>query len=344
MVRNIILGLVLLVAVFFAVGFVLPDRVHVQRSIKIQAPDSQVFALVDSYRNFERWSPWANKDPQMKVRLSGPPFGEGSHYEWSGNQAVGSGSQEIVGSTPYSQVKSRLKFGGFDQTSIATFDLDQDGAMTRVTWSIDIPLGGNPIAHYFGLMMKKQIEPDYDRGLNQLRGVAEGGPKTDFAMLHPDLVELRPQAYAYVSGSTTTDPDAIARALAAAYDKVGAFMAAAGLKQAGAPLAVTRRWDPKANVYDFDAGIPVDKADVAVPATIKGKPNEAKLGQTYAGTALKVEHRGSYKKMGETYALVDAFKTAYALQDNGPSWEQYVNDPGHTPEAQLLTEIYLPVK
>ena len=114
MLRNIVLGLVLLVALFFAVGLVLPDRVHVQRSIKIQAPDSQIFALVNGFRHFDQWSPWADKDPQMKVQISGPAYGVGAHYEWTGNKAVGSGTQEIVASTKDSQVKTKLSFVGFE--------------------------------------------------------------------------------------------------------------------------------------------------------------------------------------------------------------------------------------
>jgi len=344
MLRNLILGLVIAVALFFTIGLVLPDKVHVQRTEQMQAPASQIFALVNGFRQFDRWSPWSHKDPQMKVQISGAPLGVGAHYEWSGNKDVGSGSQEIIASTPYSQVKTRLNFAGFDRPSLATFDLEPNGQVTRVTWSLDVPLGSNPIAHYFGLLMDRQVGPDYERGLTELRGLTESGSKVDFAVLPAELVELKPQTYAFVSGSSTTESAAIAKALAAAYAKVGVFMTAGGLKQAAPPIAVTRRWDPKANVYEFDAGIPVDKADATAPDTVKGRPGEVKIGHTYAGTALKVEHRGAYKDMGRTYESIDAYKAAYTLQDNGLSWEQYISDPGKTPEAQLLTDIYVPVK
>jgi effector-binding domain-containing protein len=344
MLRNIILGLVLLVTLFFAVGMVLPDRVNVVRSVKIQAPQSQVFAIVDGYRQFDKWSPWAALDPQVKVRISGPPFGVGAHYEWQGNDKVGAGAQEIVASTPDTQVKTRLNFAGFDRPSLASFDLEAYGQETRVSWSLEIDLGRNPIAHYFGLMMNRQIGPDYERGLARLKTLAESGPKTDLSALEVKLVDGTAQTYAYVSGTCATDSDAIAKALGAAYGQVGAFMAAAGLKQAGAPIAVTRRWDFQAKVYDFDAGIPLDRADAQAPPAVNGKPNPVKIAQTYVGPALKIVHHGSYKEMGKTYGLIDAFKTAYALQDNGLSWEQYVSDPGTTPEAQLVTDIYVPVK
>ncbi len=344
MLRNIVLGLVLLVALFFSVGLVLPDRVHVQRSIKIQAPDAQVFALVNSFRRFDQWSPWADKDPQMKVQISGPAYGVGAHYEWTGNKAVGSGTQEIVGSTENAQVKTRLSFAGFDQPSLATFDLEQDGPSTRVTWGLEISLGRNPIGHYFGLLMDRQIGPDYERGLARLKTLAEGGDKTDFSALKASLVDSTAQSYAYVSGATTTDTDAIGKALTVAYGKVGVFMTAAGLKQAAPPIALTRRWDEQAKVYEYDAGIPVDRSDAPASASVNGKPSEVKMAQTYAGPALKVEYRGPYKDMGKAYAMIEAFKKAYVLQDNGLSWQQYVSDPTKTPEAQLLTDIYVPVK
>lgn len=337
MVRNIILGLVLVVALFFTIGFVLPDKAHVQRTEQIQAPASQVFALVNGFRQFDRWSPWADKDPQAKVQISGAPLGVGAHYEWSGNKAVGSGTQEIVASSPYSEVKTKLVFAGFDQPSYAKFELEPNGAVTRVTWTLDIPLGGNPIGHYFGMMMDRMIGPDYERGLNKLRGVAESGPKTDFAPLDLTVQDLKPQAYAYVSGSSSTEGDAPAKAVTAAYAKVYAFMNSSSLKQAAQPLAITRKWDPQAKAYEFDAGIPVDRADA------QGK-GDVKIAQTYAGTALKVEYHGPYQNMAATYELIDAYKKAYALQDNGLSWEQYLNDPAKTPPAQLSTDIYVPVK
>ncbi|MDR3417091.1 MAG: SRPBCC family protein [Nevskia sp.] len=337
MLRNILLTLLLIVVVFFAIGFVLPDKVHVQRTAKIQAPVSQVFALVDSYREFDKWSPWSQKDPQLKVRTSGQPFGVGAAYEWTGNPSVGSGSQEIVTSTPYTEVQSRLMFTGFADPSTASFDLEPDGAITLLTWGLDVNLGHNPMMHYVGLLLDRQIGPDYEQGLQRLKALAESRPKTDFSALKAELVTLKPQSYAYVSGSTSTDPAAVSAALAPAYAKVSAYLSGTGLKPAGPPLAVTRRWDPQAKVYEFDAGIPVE----GVPQAATG---EVKIAQAYAGPALKVEHKGPYGDLGKTYDLLDAFKTAYALKDAGPSWEQYLNDPAGTPEAELLTAVYVPVK
>ncbi|MDB5988346.1 MAG: hypothetical protein JWR16_3399 [Nevskia sp.] len=340
MIRNIIVGLVVLIVVLLLIGLMLPRTVQISRSVVINAPPSSIFAVVDGFRQFERWSPWAEKDPNLKVEISGPPFGVGAHYSWSGNKDVGSGTQEIIESHPYTDVKTRLTFSGFDQPSVAVMSLEPlAGQGTHVTWALHSDLGGNPLWHYFGLLMDKMVGPDYERGLAHLKTLVESQAKTDFGALQVERVDLQPQTIVSVAGSATTDVDAIGKALGAAYGKVGVAMKAAGLKQVAAPVSITRRYDEVAKVYEFDAGIPVDRADASLPAD-----GPAKLTKTYAGLALKVQHQGPYATLGKTYELIDAFKKAYGLQDNGDSWEQYVDDPTTTPAAEVKTLIFVPVK
>jgi effector-binding domain-containing protein len=339
MIRNLLVGLVMLLVVLLVIGFMLPSNVQVSRSIVINSSPSNIFGVVDGFRQFDRWSPWAAKDPAMKVQLSGALYGVGAHYEWSGNKEVGTGSQEIIESTPYSEVKIRVLFGGFQQPNIAVFSLEPaTGQGTKVTWALHANLGDNPIWRYFGLMMDRMVGADYERGLSALKTYVERQSKTDFGSLHPELVDLQPQTIAYLAGHSSTDIDVIGKALGEAYGKIGIGMKAAGLKMAGAPLAITTKFDDEANVYEFDAGIPVDRGDAKLPAD-----GPVKLMQTYAGLALKVRHKGPYSKLPDTYALIDAFKHSYALQDNGNSWEQYVDDPTTKPAAEVETLIFVPV-
>jgi hypothetical protein len=44
-------------------GFLLPDRVHVERATTIDRSPAPVFAILDSYRRINQWSPWAAKAP-----------------------------------------------------------------------------------------------------------------------------------------------------------------------------------------------------------------------------------------------------------------------------------------
>ncbi len=336
---RLVMFVVALAVALLAIGFILPNKAHVERSTTIAAPPSTVFALVNSFRQFEKWSPWATKDPSMKVERSGPELGVGAKYVWAGNSEVGTGSQEIIASTPLSEVKIKLVFGGFDGASEATMTIAPDGAGSKLTWALDSQLGDNPINHYFGLFMDKMVGPDYVSGLAKLKTLAESLPKTDFADLKIELIDNKPLPYAYVSGATTTDGADIGKALGAAYGKVGVLMKSAGLKQVGAPLAVARRWDPQAKVYEFDAGIPVDRIDAVPPAG-----SEVKYAQTPAGQVLMATHKGPYAGLGKTYEHFAAFEAAYGFAEVGNSWEQYVSDPGSTPEAELVTTVNVAVK
>jgi hypothetical protein len=61
-------GLVILVAVLIIlaiIGLLLPRNIHVERSVSIARPASLIYATVNSFQLFSKWSPWQNLDPNM---------------------------------------------------------------------------------------------------------------------------------------------------------------------------------------------------------------------------------------------------------------------------------------
>lgn len=175
LIRVVVFVLVLLVGLV-GIGFLLADKVHVERSAKILASPSTLYAVLNSFEKFDQWSPWADLDPNVKIERSGPASGVGARYAWHGNADVGAGSQEIIATTPDSEVKIELDFEGFDQPSTSTLAIKPDGNGSLVTWSMDSELGSNPIHRYFGLMMDKYIGQDYEKGLGRLKVLAESLP------------------------------------------------------------------------------------------------------------------------------------------------------------------------
>jgi hypothetical protein len=337
--RGVAVALVMAAALFFAIGYVLPDKAHVTRSILVAAPQCQVFAVLDGFRLYDQWSPWAGRDPQRQAQIGGAPFGVGARYDWSGGEAAGSGSLVIVDSAPYKLVKVKAQYGDRNQPTFFTFTLQPQGAQTLVTWTADIGLGPDPLAHYLGLMVDKKVGPEYEQGLQRLKTLAESRPKDDFSALNVDLTDVKAQTYLYLPGRSSTDPEAVNKAQTEAFGKLGEVMKELGLKQTGAPLAVTKVWDPLAKVYEFDAGIPIERTNVTLPPK-----SEADFAQTYAGPALRVRYKGSYRDLPQTYALLTEFMKAFSLRNNGLLWEQYLTDPTATPEAQRELEIFVPVK
>ena len=164
---------VVIIILFVVIGMLLPSNAHVERSITIAVPAEQVFPHVLDFRQWHAWSPWAERDPNMKLTPEGPPTGVGAKMIWSSeHEKVGSGSQETTDVQPNRLVRTHLDFGDHGEAD-AFLKLEPSSDGCTVTWGFDSNLGMNPIGRYFGLMFGKMIGPDYEKGLAKLKSVAE---------------------------------------------------------------------------------------------------------------------------------------------------------------------------
>lgn len=336
--KKALVFLGILVVILIVVGFLLPQQVHVERSTTIAAPRATVFTVVNGFRLFSKWSPWAELDPAMKVTIEGPEWGVGAKQSWSGDpKKVGTGSEVITDSVPYESLTCALDFG--DQGKpIARFTFTTEGDNTKVVWGMDADMGKGPVGRYFGLMMDRMVGNDFARGLAKLKAFTEGLPKADFADLKVETVDTTAVPIAFASSTSGKGETEIATAIGAAFGQVGKFMAAAKLKQAGPVMTINTKWD--ATGYGFDAAVPIDHMPGALPAA------DAAVGvkTMYAGKALKVVHKGAYRTMMKDYEQLEAYAAAHGYERPAPPWDEYVTDPGRTPESDLITNIYMPVK
>lgn len=168
-----LLGLFL---VFVAGGYALPGSAHVERSTLINATPDKVFAIVSDLQRAREWSPWIALDPAMTMTFDGPggnaAAGVGQKMSWvSGNPNIGTGSQETVELVTNQKVVSALDFGDMGKAT-ATMALAADGSGTKVTWGFDAPLN-SMMERWFGLMFDRFIGPDYEKGLANLKALAE---------------------------------------------------------------------------------------------------------------------------------------------------------------------------
>ena len=171
--KRVLLGILVVIVLVLVVGFALPRQVHIERSIVVNAPQAQLFDALDGFKRFNEFSPWAALDPNTQYSYSGPESGVGAKMSWTSTDSkVGSGTNEIVDSTPPDFIRTRLVFSGQGPAE-ASFKFEPADGGTRVTWGFDCDLGNNPIAHYFGLMFDKWIGSDYEKGLAKLKQVME---------------------------------------------------------------------------------------------------------------------------------------------------------------------------
>lgn len=336
--KAFLIVLVVLIAAAAGGGLLLPRRIHVERSITVAAPRTTVFALVNGFKTFNKWSPWYAMDPGAKYSYQGPDAGVGAKLSWVGSpKTVGRGSQEILESDPPTRVRTKLDFGP-KGGAFGQFLLSGAGESTKIVWGFETDLGGNPFGRYFGLLFDRMIGKDFEAGLAALKKYAEGLPKADFADLETEVLDVSPATVAYVATTCAKDENAISSAIDSAYGHVARYLASEKLKQAGPRIMINTKW--QGDRYEFDAAIPVDRE----PATPVPPGSPVQIKRTYAGKAVRATHSGSYQKLPEVYEKLFAFVAAHGYQLNGPPWDEYVSDPANTPDDRLVTRVYVPVK
>lgn len=321
-------------------SLLLPRHAHVERQVLIERPPHTVFTVLNGFRHFEQWSPWAALDPDMQVKRSGPSHGLGARYEWaSQNASVGAGSQEIILSEPDQRIETRLEFSGMDAEQTASFHLEALEQGTRLTWALDVDFRHSLFGRYFGLLIDRVVGKDYDKGLSNLKTFIETLPETDFSSLEVEHSSVESVPIAFLSSRATTDSVQIAKAYSEAFSKIRSALALNGLKPTGAPLVIGRQWDAAAGLFEFDAAYPVAE-NAAAPS---GGAAYA-LGHTYAGEVLKTTHVGPYSQLAGHFQQLMAYKKAMGFEDNGPAWDVYVTLASDAGPEGPVTETYIPIK
>jgi len=174
MLKRLLFGLVALVAAFLVVVWMQPDDYRLTRSTTIMAPAAEIFARVNDLRQWEDWSPWAKLDLNAKVSFEGPPAGPGAMFHWSGNDKIGAGTMTITESKPNERVATRTDFvKPFEGTSSADFVFSQTGERTNVIWTTAGTHSFISKAICLVMSMERMLGPDFEKGLAQLKQVAE---------------------------------------------------------------------------------------------------------------------------------------------------------------------------
>ena len=305
---------------------------HVEKSIEIKAPVDRVYEFVADYETWTSWSPWLGAEPDAKVIITGERCSVGSCYCWSGD-IVGEGEIEHIQLSPGKSIRDEIRFvKPFKSQSRVSFELQPTGSdTTKITWAMD---GKLPFfLFWMKSMMTTLIGMDYERGLKMLKEVIETGKVAS----HTDVRGLESVGPLNVAGvRKQCTMDTINEAMEGVFDEAKSRLEAAGISICGEVITVYHHVDLKAKTMDFTAGFVVSELKEAAGISTWSLP---------VSRALAVGHRGSYDHLGNAWSA--AYQVArykkWKLSKQG-TFEIYRNDPKQVEPAELLTDVYLPLR
>ncbi len=174
MLKKIALVLFGLVALVLLAASLQPDTFSVERSVTVRAPAAKIYPLLVDFHQFGQWSPWEHLDPAMQRTFSGAASGVGAVYAWKGNDQVGAGRMEITEVTPDARITLKLDFlTPFESHNNTVYTLQSKGDQTTVTWAMSGPSPFITKIMTTFVSMDRMVGKDFERGLANLKTVAE---------------------------------------------------------------------------------------------------------------------------------------------------------------------------
>jgi uncharacterized protein YndB with AHSA1/START domain len=166
--------LAIAIAIVLILASTKPDTFSVQRAATMKAPPETIFALINDFHQWGKWSPWEHKDPAMQRTFSGAQSGKGSVYAWDGNKNVGSGRMEILEASAPSKIVIKLDFfKPFEGHNTAEFTMLPQGDATHLTWLMHGPAPFVSRLMQVFMNMDRMIGKDFEAGLANLKKATE---------------------------------------------------------------------------------------------------------------------------------------------------------------------------
>jgi effector-binding domain-containing protein len=344
--KTILIILAALVGLLIILGLVGPSNYRVERSTVIAAPPEVVYGYVSKLASMKEWGPWQEMDKDQVQSIEGADGTVGAVWMWEGD-TVGKGRQELTELVENDRVRTKLVFvvpvmG--ESVSVGTYDLEVQGDSTKITWGVEGENGFMGKITGVFMDMDKKLGPVFEKGLSNLKGMAEAQhaeARTSLASktVGGYLIETvdRPETV-YVGKRATVKFDAMTAFYGKTYAAAGPAIGKAGLEMAGYPCGVFFQWDEQNGQADMMAAMPVKAASDLKVAGMD-------VHVVPASKMLQVAYYGPYDGSAKAHYAIDEHIKAQGLTHYGNVIEEYVTDPMAEPDtSKWLTNIYYMIK
>ena len=167
--KRTVLGLPALLVLCIGIGFFLPAKQHIERSIVVRGKAEEVFHVLATLKRWPDWTAWTtNRFPDMTLRFEGAESGVGAKMIAAGKSS-GDGTVTIVEADQTSGIAYTLDFNHGMQVFAGAIRYTNTPDGLRVTWTLDAELGVNPLKRWAGLGMGSLMGADMEHGLAKLK-------------------------------------------------------------------------------------------------------------------------------------------------------------------------------
>lgn len=329
-----VLGILLLVVVviWLIASLILPKEMNIKVEETIEAPVSVVWDQVSSFEKADKWSPWYDYDPNMKVTFNGESGSVGSSMSWDGNKDVGSGTMTMTSSDMENHViennvkhdfgegNSKMELTEVDgKTTVVMSYIEKQG----VPWNVMGTLSG----------AEKMMTGVFKKELGLLKALAEEEANKVPEPVVYTVEEVQREATKYVGKKEVMK----FADLTSEYfgEKMGTLSALVMDKMVGAPSAL---------YWTYDEENMQSEMTVAMPVNMDKAPAGYEFYEQPAGTYITVDYFGPYDGMKPAHETLGAYMAEKNLSMAGAAMEEYITDPmTEKDSSKWLTRISYPV-
>ncbi|PRH82783.1 SRPBCC family protein [Arenimonas caeni] len=258
-----LISLLIVVALFVAIGLFLPASRSVSHSVETNRPMATVNDILSGFTRFSDWNALINHDPRMQIDVTGPANGVGAKLGFRSNdRAVGEGSWELVEFVPGERIVYSVDNNARGENKKMTFEFERTGQRkqnVKITQTYDIDYGWDLIGRYAGMYVTDNIGEDIKLGLGKFSNLLATIPRFDYSQHEAEFAFVDVPAANVLSATATAkrSNDEIALAMTNQLKWIETVMEANDLEAAGPLRIITNEFG--ADAYGFDVVLPVRK-------------------------------------------------------------------------------------
>lgn len=172
--KWLLIIMLILAVLVLIIPLFLPSNISITAEEKVNVSPAQVFHATASFSNRKKWDPWLTMEPGAEVTIVSEPDYVGSVYTWKGEK-IGTGRMEVDSVVFGKYIASNIWFGEETEPSRVTWELEEDGEGTKITWTFRSK-AGYPFGRLMLTLMQGQMKSSFEEGLQLLKKELEANP------------------------------------------------------------------------------------------------------------------------------------------------------------------------